>query len=96
MILKLSETNKTYDLKNAKKNKKMMKGTKRQITKSETKKLHNELIKIDIDAIERNKSNGVRKYINIVNNIGAIFTGAYLHYKDKPKETMFERVSQRD
>ena len=85
-------------MKNAKKNKKLMKVTKRKITKCEAKKLHNELTKIDIDALERHKSNGVRKYniLNILSNIGAIFTGAYLHYKDKPKETIFERILQRD
>ena len=29
--------------------------------------------------------------LNILENIGTIFTGVYLHYKDAPKETMFER-----
>ena len=29
--------------------------------------------------------------MNVLNNVGSIFTGAYLHYKDVPKETMFER-----
>ena len=28
---------------------------------------------------------------NILKNVGSIFTGAYLHYKNVPKETMFER-----
>ena len=27
----------------------------------------------------------------ILKNVGSIFTGAYLHYKRVPKETMFER-----
>ena len=29
--------------------------------------------------------------MSIVNNVGLIFTGFYWHYRDVPKETMFER-----
>ena len=29
--------------------------------------------------------------MNILKNIASIFTGAYLHYKNEPKETIFER-----
>ena len=29
--------------------------------------------------------------MNILDNVSSIFTGAYLHYKDASKETMFER-----
>ena len=29
--------------------------------------------------------------LNILKNITSIFTGAYLHYKNVPKETIFER-----
>ena len=29
--------------------------------------------------------------MDVINNVGSIFTGTYLHYKDIPKETMFER-----
>ena len=29
--------------------------------------------------------------MNILNNVGAIFTGTYLHYKDVPKETLYEK-----
>ena len=29
--------------------------------------------------------------MNILSNVGSIFTGAYLHYKNVPKETMFAR-----
>ena len=29
--------------------------------------------------------------MNILKNVGSIFTGAYLHYKNVPKETVFER-----
>ena len=38
------------------------------------------------------KNNDIRKYnvLNILNNVGSIFTGAYLHQKDVPKEKMFE------
>ena len=70
-------------------------------TKSEAKKLCNELIQKDIDALEREKTDapkrekidGSRKYsiLNILKNVGSIFTGLYFHCKDVPKETRFER-----
>ena len=55
--------------------------------------LYNELIQKDIEALEGGKSNDIRKYniLNLLNNVGSIFTGTYLHYKDVPKETIFER-----
>ena len=39
------------------------------------------------------KSKDTRKYniLNILNNVGSIFTDTYLHFKYVPKETMFER-----
>ena len=39
------------------------------------------------------KSNRFEKYniLNILENVDSVFTGAYLHYKNVPKETMFER-----
>ena len=51
------------------------------------------MIQKDIDALEREKSNSIKKYniLKILENIGAIFTGAYLHYEEVPKETIFER-----
>ena len=76
-----------------------MEVTKRKISKSEPKKLYNELIQKDIDAREREKIDekrekidGIRKYniLIILKNIDLIFTGAYLHYKHVPKETMFQ------
>ena len=33
----------------------------------------------------------IREKSNILNSVGSIFTGTYLHYKNVPKETMFER-----
>ena len=55
--------------------------------------MYNELIQKDIDTLKREKSNRPQKYniLDILNNVGSIFTGAYLHYKDVPKVTMFER-----
>ena len=51
------------------------------------------MIQKDINALKREKSNRPEKYniFDILNNVGSIFTGAYLHYKDLPKETMFQR-----
>ena len=62
-------------------------------TKSEAKKFDNELIQKDIDKLEREKSKRFEKYniLNILENVGSIFTGAYLHCKDVPNETMIER-----
>ena len=31
--------------------------------------------------------------VSILNNVPSIFTGAYLHYKNLPKEAMFERTT---
>ena len=70
-----------------------------ETTKSEAKKWHNKLTWKDIDALERekndesNKIGGIRKnnMLNILKNITSIFTGAYLNYKNVPKETIFER-----
>ena len=55
--------------------------------------MYNELIRIDIDALDRNKSNDARKHniLMILNNVEAIFTGAYVHYKEVPKKTVFEK-----
>ena len=67
--------------------------TARKTTKSEAKELYNELIQKYVDAIERKKSNNTKKHniLKILNNVGTIFTGTYLHHKDVPKKTMFER-----
>ena len=76
-----------------------MKVPTRKTIKSETKKLYNELIQKDIDALERekidesNQGDNNRKYniLDILINVGSIFTGLYFHYKNVPEETMFER-----
>ena len=57
------------------------------------------MIQKDIHALEGEKSNNVKKYniLNILNNVGKIFDGVYLHYKGVRKETIFERkIAQRD
>ena len=55
--------------------------------------MYNELIQKDIDALEKLKSNKPEKYniLDILENVGTIFTGAYLHHKDVPTEKIFER-----
>ena len=58
----------------------------RKISKSELKKLYKELIQKGIDALQREEIDD-----NILKNVRSTSTGAYLHYKDVPKETMFER-----
>ena len=50
------------------------------------KKLYKELIQKDIDALTREKSNSIKKHniLQTLNNVGTIFTGGYLHYKEVP------------
>ena len=88
---KFTISRRTYDLKNAKNF--WTEVTTRKATKSEAKELYNELIQKDIDTLEKSKSNKPEKHniLNILENVGTIFTGGYLHYKDVPKATMFER-----
>ena len=61
------------------------------------KKLQKELIQKDIDALEREKSNSIKKNNNlkILKNIGAIFTGTYLHYGEVPKKQQLKEILQR-
>ena len=93
---KIITNKRTYDLKNAKKT--WMEVTTGKTTKSETKELYKELLQKDIDVLERgkidesNKIVGIRKHIlNIVRNIGSIFTDAYVHHKNVSKGTLLER-----
>ena len=57
------------------------------------KKLFKELIQRDIDPVEREKSNNIKKnnILKILENINAIFTCTYLHYRKLFKETKFEK-----
>ena len=55
--------------------------------------MYKKLLQKGIDALEREKSNNIKKHIlDILNNIGTIFTGAYMHCRDVLKETIFERT----
>ena len=67
--------------------------TKSKVSKNEAEKLYKKLIQKDIDALEREKSNSIKKYniLKILENIGAIFTGVYLHYGEVPKKAIVER-----
>ena len=51
------------------------------------------MIQKDLDALKREKSNNIKKnnILKILEKIGAIFTGNYLHYRELSKETIFER-----
>ena len=55
--------------------------------------MYNEFIQKDIDALEREKNDDIRKYniLNVLKNVGSIVTGAYLTYKNMPKKTMFAK-----
>ena len=58
---KITINKKTYDLKNAKIF--WTKVTTSKISRDETKKLYNELIQKDIDALRKEKSNNIKKII---------------------------------
>ena len=47
----------------------------------------------DIDALEREKSNSIKKnnIFETLENIGARFTGTYLHYKEVPKKAIVQK-----
>ena len=51
------------------------------------------MIQKDIDLLEREKSNSIKKHniLKLLDNIGPIFTGTYLHYREVPKKTIVER-----
>ena len=55
--------------------------------------MYNELIQKDIDPLKREKINNIKKHniLEILENIDAIFTDTYLHYKKVPKKTIVER-----
>ena len=76
---KIMINKRTQDLKNAKEF--WMEVSTHKISKSEAKNLYKELIRKDIDALENKKSNdaGIYNTLQILNNVGAIFTGSYLH-----------------
>ena len=83
---KITINKKTHDLKNAKMF--WTKVTTSKISGNEAKKLYKELIRKDIDALERKKSNSIKKknILKTLENIGAIFTGTYLHYGELPQK----------
>ena len=87
-FFKITKNKRTYNLKNAEKF--WMKVATSKTFKNEAKKLYKDLIQKDIDALEREKSSSIKKHniLKILDNIGAIFTGVYLHYGEVPKETI--------
>ena len=54
------------------------------------------MIQKDIDALEREKNNSIKKHniLKFFKNIGAIFTGAYLHYGEVPKKIVERNISK--
>ena len=55
--------------------------------------MYKKLIRKDIDALKREKSYSINKnnILKILKNIGAIFTGTYLHYGEVSKKAIVER-----
>ena len=75
-----------------------MEVTTRKTSKSKAKKLYNELIQKDIDVLEREKSNDIRKYniLDILNNVGLVFTGDFCITKMCLKKQCFKEVLWRE
>ena len=89
---KITINKRTYDWKNAKTI--WTKITTSKIFKNVAKKLYEELIQKDIDALTRQKNNSINKHniLQILDNVGAIFTAkTYLHYRRVSNETEFEK-----
>ena len=78
-----------YGLKNAKKF--LLEIGTKKISKDEVRYLYDNLIKPDVDTLEKSKSRGNDKRNNILatlNNIEtSVFDGVYLHYSNKPSKT---------
>ena len=83
---KININKKTYDFKTLKNF--WTKVTTSKISRNGTKKLYKELLQKDVDRLGREKSNSIKKHhiLKILANIGAIFTGSYLHYGEVPKK----------
>ena len=64
--------------------------TTKKVSKAEARKLYNDLIKPDVDALEQTKGKGKnerKNNLNIINNIeSSIFEGVYLYYSDDKSE----------
>ena len=78
-----------YDLKNAEKY--LLEIITTKTSKDEARKLYNDLIKPDVDALKHVKGKGKNKRDNILNIESSLFEGVYYHCKDVPKETEYER-----
>ena len=68
--------------------------TTRKTSKSEAKKLYEESIQKETNALKDEKSNNVKKHkiLNIHENLGSVFTAdTYSHNKEVHKEIIFER-----
>ena len=76
------------DLKNAENF--LLEITTKKFSKVEARKLYNDLIKPDVDALEQTKGKGKnerKNNLNIINNIeSSIFEGVYLYYSDDKSE----------
>ena len=71
-----------------------MRITTQKISEKEVLKLYSDLITTDITELENAKGKGKNKrhkILDVLRNLKSVFTGVYFHYKDLPKETIFER-----
>ena len=75
-----------------------MKVATRKTTKSEAKELYSELIQKDIDVLEKEKNDDIRTYriLDILRNIGSIFTALICTTKMCLKKQSLKEVLQRE
>ena len=92
---KTTVNKKTYDLKISKKF--LVKITTQKISEKETYELCSDLIKPDINALEKSKSKGNdtrNNILNVLKKLESVFIGVYLSYSNKPSESE-ESIAER-
>ena len=68
----------------------MVKITTLKISEKKAHELHSDLITPNITALEKSKSKGKDRRINILSvlkNLESVFNGVYLNFSDKPSES---------
>ena len=87
-----------YDFKNAENF--LLEITTEKTSQGEGRKLYNDLIKPDVDALQQTKGKGKNKrnnILNILNNIeSSLFEGLYLHHNDDKSGSEQKKVSKKE
>ena len=87
-----------YDFKNVENF--LLEITTEKTSQGEGRKLYNDLIKPDVDALQQTKGKGKNKrnnILNILNNIeSSLFEGLYLHHNDDKSGSEQKKVSKKE